>query len=99
MKGKKYHRAALEAATAFTAAMENPEVVVDRRLSSEKSKCAAENQIAETVTFCGRQGLVFRGHRDDTPTVREDSDANHGNFLALLHFRIQAAQTACENSI
>ena len=95
LKGKKYHQAALEAATAFTAAMKNPEVAVDRRLSSERSKRAAENQlklqsIAETVIFCGRQGLAFRGHRDDTPAVREDPDANHGNFLALLHFRVQA---------
>ena len=95
LKGKKYHQAALEAATAFTAAMKNPEVAVDRRLSSERSKHAAENQlklqsIAETVIFCGRQGLASRGHRDDTPAVREDPDANHGNFLALLHFRVQA---------
>ena len=42
------------------------------------------------MIFCGRQGLAFRGHRDDTPAVREDPDANHGNFLALLHFSVQA---------
>ena len=39
------HQAALEAATAFTATMENPEVAVDHRLSSERSKHAAENQL------------------------------------------------------
>ena len=55
----KYQQATLEAATAFTAAMKNPEVAVDRRLSSERSKHDAENQlklwsIAETVIFCGR---------------------------------------------
>ena len=75
--------------------MENPEIAIDRRLSSERSKRAAENHlklrsIAETVIFCGRQGLTFRGHRDDMPAVREDPVANHGNFLALLQFRIQA---------
>ena len=39
------HQAALEAATAFTAAMENPEVEVNHRLSSEQSKLAAEKQL------------------------------------------------------
>ena len=78
--GKKFHKASLEVATAFVAVMENPEVAIDRRLISARSKRAAENHlklrsIAETVIFCGRQGLTFRGHRDDTPAVKEDPAA------------------------
>ena len=42
------------------------------------------------MLLCGRQGIAFRGHRDDRPSVEEHPDRNHGNFLALLHFRIQA---------
>ena len=92
---KKFHKAALEAATAFTTTMENPEIAIDRRLSSQRSKHAAVNRlkllsIAETVIFCGKQGLAFRGHRDDMPAVRENPAENHGNFLALLQFRVQA---------
>ena len=30
------------------------------------------------------------GHRDDTPSTKKDPHANHGNFLALLQFRVQA---------
>ena len=32
----------------------------------------------------GRQGLAFRGHRDESTA---DEDSNKGNFLALLSFR------------
>ena len=42
------------------------------------------------MIFCGRQGLAFRGHHDDTPSTKKDSCTNRGNFLALLHFRVQA---------
>ena len=91
---KKFHRESLEKAALFTKMMNNPDLTVDHRLSSERSMCAAENRlklksIAETVIFCGRQGLAFRGHRDDTPT-KENLHANHGNFLGLLQFRVQA---------
>lgn len=44
--------------------------------------------IVETVIFCGRQGITLRGHRDDGPSLQ--TSANHGNFQALLQFRIDA---------
>lgn len=98
---KKFHKDAVEAAAVFAAVMKNPDLAIDHRLSSERSKRAAENHckllsIAETIIFCGRQGLAFRGHRDDTST-KEDSSANQGNFLALLHFRVQAGDKVLEN--
>ena len=73
--------------------MNNSDLAVDHRLSSERSRRAAENRlklitIAETVIFCAHQGLAFRGHRNDTTSVREDPRANAGNFLALLEFRV-----------
>ena len=42
------------------------------------------------MLLCGRQGIAFCGHHDDRPSMEEHPDRNHGNFLALLHFRIQA---------
>ena len=94
-RGKKFHKASMEAAAAFTSVMKNPDLAIDHRLSSERSKRAAGNHrkllsIAETVIFCGRQGLAFRGHRDDSLTTKTDSCASCENFLALLHFRVQA---------
>lgn len=38
----------------------------------------------ECVFFCGKQGLPFRGHRDDYTASEED---NKGNFIELVQFR------------
>lgn len=50
--------------------------------------------IVETIIFCGQQGIPLRGHRDDHTCMDTDPFANHGNFLALLQFRIQAGDVA-----
>ena len=51
------------------------------------------------MIFLGRQGLSFRGHRDDSPAVEESPCTNHGNFLALLQFRIQAGDHVLEEHL
>ena len=92
--------------------MKKPEVAIDQRLNSQRTRLAERNRlklvsIAETVLFCGCQGLALRGHRDDGPSARDDVHTNHGNFLALLHFRVQAGddilkdhlETAARNAI
>ena len=94
-RGRKFHQAALEDATMFHTGMEKQALRVDHHLTLERSKRVSENlrklrSIVETVIFCGRQAIAFRGHRDDAPAVRENPTINHGNFLALLQFRIQA---------
>ena len=103
-KGKKYHQAAVEEALAFISVKDNPAFAIDHRLNSERSKHAAKNRlklqsIAETVIFLGRQGLSFRGHRDDSSAVEEDPYSNHGNFLALLQFRIKAGDRVLEDHL
>ena len=55
---KKFHKMSIEAASTFTLVMKNLDLATDHRLSSERSKRAAENHckllsIAETVIFCG----------------------------------------------
>ena len=103
-KGKKFHQAAAEQALAFLSVKDNPELAIDCCLNSQRSKIITENQlklksIAETVIFLGRQGLSFRGHRDDSPAVEENPCANHGNFLALLQFRIHAGDSILEDHL
>ncbi|XP_047138927.1 uncharacterized protein LOC124814881 [Hydra vulgaris] len=47
----------------------------------------------ETIILCGRLGLSLRGHRDDSkfhPEIGEFSNHTAGNFIELLHFRVQA---------
>ena len=91
-KGSKTHHNAMQDATTF---MTKKGSRIDHHLSSLHSKQVEENRlkirsIAETVIFCGRQGIALRGHRDDRPSVEEDPNGNHGNFLALLQFRVQS---------
>ena len=42
--------------------------------------------LLKCISFCGKQGLSFRGHRDDS--TASDSD-NLGNFLELVRFRAE----------
>lgn len=103
-KGKKFHQAAVEKALTFVSLKNNPKLAIDHRLNSERSKLAAKyrlklQSIVETVIFLGRQGLSFRGHRDDSPAVEEDPCANHGNFHALLLFRVQAGDRLLEDHL
>ena len=94
-RAKKYHHAAYEQAVTFISVMDNQSLRIDHQLSSVRDKQAADNRcklrsIIETIFFCGRQGIALRGHRDDSLAVSENPESNHGNFLALLHFRAQA---------
>ena len=41
----------------------------------------------------------MRGHRDDKPAIQENLHANHGNFLALLKFRIQTGDTMLQDNL
>ena len=51
--------------------------------------------IFETVMLCGRQNIPLRGHRDNTTDIERDltQSENHGNFHALLKFRVEAGDT------
>ena len=94
-KGNRTHQNAVQDASMFVKVMEDSSVRIDQQLSTLHSKKIAENRlklrsIAETVILCSRQGIAFRGHRDDRSSLEEYPTSNHGNFLALLQFRIQA---------
>ena len=57
--------------------------------------------IVATVVLCGRQNLSLRGHRDSLIEVEgdESSALNHGNFWALIKFRIEAGDTILANHL
>ena len=74
-------------------------LAIDQQLSTLRQERIAQNRlklrsIVETVILCGRQGIALRGHRDDQTHVESDPLSNHGNFLALLKFRIEAGDQA-----
>ena len=81
--------------------MECEALRIDNRINAERAQRVKENRlqirsIVETVIFFGRQGIAFRGHQYDCPDVQDDPNGNHGNFLALLNFRIQAGDRVLE---
>ena len=86
--------------------MENVNAKIDFQVNTTKAKIAAENRLIKALInrgdsdfFCGRQGLAFHGHRDDRPSVEENTNSNHGNFLGLLKFRAQAGDKALSNNL
>ena len=90
---RKYHLAAVEKAMHFRSVVEKKQLPVDQQLSKVKAEGIGENKeklkrIAETVIFCGQQGIALRGHHDDWKHVEESSEVNPGNFTLLLHFRL-----------
>ena len=92
---RKYHLAASEQAANFIATMERKQLPVDQQLSSIMTKRVEENRnklkaIVRAVILCGRQGIGLRGHRDDWKHFDDTPHANHGNFVALLHFAVES---------
>ena len=49
--------------------------------------------IVQSIIFLGRQGMAFRGHRDDWPlfdeTIDTENPVNKCNFKELLKYRIE----------
>ena len=65
------------------------------------------NSLIRSVVFCARQGIAFRGHRNESTPFLDHSqipphiipgDVNRGNFLMLLDQRIQAGDTKLTKS-
>ena len=86
----------MQEAAAFITTMEKKSSRIDHHLSSLHSKQVEENHlkirsIAETIIFCGRQGVALRGHHDDRPSVEKTQlQIMVINVLALLQFRVQS---------
>lgn len=94
---KVYHKLAVVRAEEFLKVMRNQQPPIHTRLNQAMADRVRANwqkltSIFETVAFCGRQNIPLRGHRDNATDVEKDpSDTqNHGNFRALLKFRVEA---------
>ena len=51
--------------------------------------------ITEIIVLCARQNIALCGHHDSGTDIEDVQAAstNHGNFCALLNFRISAEDT------
>ena len=103
-KGKRFHHWHVTEAATFISVMECEALRIDNQINAERAQRVKENRfkirsIVETFIFCGRQGIAFRGHRNDCPDVQDVPNGNHGNFLALLNFCIQAGDRVLEEHL
>ncbi len=55
--------------------------------------CFKMASIIKTIIICGRQNIPLREDRDSMKDALVDKYANHGNFLALLDFRVEAGDS------
>ena len=53
---------------------------------------AMASRVSLVIVFCGCQNITICGHRDDVTDIERDIDdlEYHGNFRALLNFRVDA---------
>ena len=80
--------------------MSKKQLPVDQQLSRARAATIEKNpqllkSIADTIIFCGRQGIALRGHRDSMKMLDLDevTKTNPGNFLALLKFGAERGDT------
>ncbi|XP_011407360.1 PREDICTED: uncharacterized protein LOC100638658, partial [Amphimedon queenslandica] len=73
----------------------NPSEGVNTPLDSEAHRIIERNRkviksLLKIVILCGKQGLPFRGHRDDNANWVLDEDCgNDGNFVEIIRFRAE----------
>ena len=82
------HKHASEKADLFSQAFHNPKQRIDVSWMDAQKLQVDENRevlrcIVLAVEYLAKQGLSFRGHKDDKVDYSV-SDANRGNFIALL---------------
>lgn len=83
----------------FLATHKHPTQAVNVRLDDVARKQLEDNQqviesLFKVVMLLGKQGLPFRGHRDDNIEWMEQNEEceNQGNFIELVRFRAETDQ-------
>ena len=82
------HKKALEQILHTKQTMKDPTKAINVMMNKAQSELIKRNRarlipIIASVIYLGRQGLAFRGHRDDSKYL-SDPNNNPGNFQALL---------------
>ena len=99
---KNYHKQAVLGRDEFLRVMEHRQPGIQSQIHQAMADRIASNReklasIFKTIEFCGRQNISLRGHRDNDTDIEKDHSeqhtVNHGNFRALLHFRVDAGDT------
>ena len=101
-----YHQDAVVACDAFIDRMSGREESVVVQLSRGLREAIQKNReklhsIVETIVLCGCQNIALRGHHDSSTDTEgiESGERNHGNFWALLNFRISAGDNVLRDHL
>lgn len=94
---KDYHKEAVVKMESFVKVMSGQQDSISVQINNAAKELVASNRkkllsIIETIILCGRQNIPLRGHRD-AGTDLELACEGHGNFWALLQFRISSGDT------
>ena len=92
---KEYHKMAVVRADQFLLVASSQQPSIQQHISKARANQISTNckilaSIIKTIVLCGRQCLPLRGHRDNLTDVETSVIKNHGNFWALLNFRVEA---------
>lgn len=101
---KGYHKSAVLSMEAFQKVMTNAQPSIAHQIDLASQQQIASNRvklqsIVETVILCGRQNIPLRGHRDSSYDLERNPTAPHGNFWALLDFRISAGDRVLQDHL
>ena len=99
-----YHKQAVISLEEFMKVMSNkqPSIITQlnqqamRQIKSNRSKIRG---IIETIILGGRQNIPLRGHRDAATDLERDPCVSHGNFWALLEFRVASGDTVLKDHL
>lgn len=103
---KEHHKSAIVRAEEFKWAMFGQQPNIQQRLSRSLADRISNNRqklesIIKTIFLCGRQNIALRGHQGSALDIERDMAGmnNHGNFVALLNFRIEAGDTVLQEHL
>ena len=82
----------------------NPSTRIDHDINEDSIERVKTNHsiltaIIKSIEFCGRNGIAFRGHRDDHALISSDISKKSGNLKSLINFRIDAGDKILENPL
>ncbi len=103
---KEHHQSSIVRREDFLKVMSNQQPAITSILSQATANQIAKNRskmasIIKTIVLCGRQNISLRGHRDNLTDIERDTARlhNHGNFMALLDFRVDAGDTVLRDHL
>ena len=102
-----YHVTSMARLLEFKNKFYNPSTRIDHnvnedsveRVKTNRSILTAITAIIKSIEFCGRNGIVVRGHRDDGTLTSSGILKKSGNLRSLINLRIDAGDKILENHL